>query len=95
MIHPTGPEPFETAWAKFLHVYGPSLWFSEAWPTTDGVIPWRVFLLLYDQMNRVAAYNKMNDSQSIALGIAMAFGGNKGPLQSRLKDIVREAYGED
>jgi hypothetical protein len=45
-------------------------YYSPGYPTTDGFIPWRLFLLYYYQIPRVSAQRTLEMASAICIALA-------------------------
>ena len=66
---------------------------SAAWPTRDGWIPWRLLLVLCEQLPHVLALDRLTVAQGTGLGTVMAFV-EKNKSGHVLDDTIDQAYPE-
>jgi hypothetical protein len=62
--------------ARFCAIY-PGMWRLPWEQTSDGVIPWRAFWLLYSEIPAVLTMRQVNDAGAVRAGIQMALGGDR------------------
>lgn len=74
--------------ADVMATYGATVMFNPAYPTTDGCIPWAFFWLLYRQIDRRLALERVQLTTAIMLGIGRLFG-NEAAAQAAGDDIQR------
>lgn len=54
------------------------MWHNpQLWNTADGVVPYRVFVMLCSELQHDAAERRLAVGQGVAFGIATAFGDGK------------------
>lgn len=49
-------------------------WWNRRWPTTDGIIPWRLFFLMEAQQAHLLALDRLTWSSAVIQALAVAFG---------------------
>ncbi|MHC4647628.1 MAG: hypothetical protein ACYTBJ_19350 [Planctomycetota bacterium] len=81
--------------ARFIQAYGAGLFLNEAWPTRDHVIPWRLFLGLFEKMDAVWARRNLEDAQAIMVALVNVMGKKDGPGRKILRDMKDRAYPEE
>ena len=59
--------------------------------TTDGYIPWKLFLLLYSKLSAVSALAALNQVRAVSVAMAGAFGDKQ--AGRRIRELVKEAEG--
>jgi len=73
---------------RFDQTY-PGWYFNPSrWQTADGYVPWRIFWLLYHEINRTVAQRQYDDAFAILLGIGAALGQDGSGVRV-LKDFQR------
>jgi hypothetical protein len=78
----------ETAVADVMATYGAGVMYNPAYPTTDGCIPWALFWVLYGQIPRRLALERVQLTTAIMLGVGRLFG-NEAAAQAAAEDIKR------
>ena len=79
--------------AKFIVVYGHDAWYNkDRWGklTGDGIIPFKLFLLMIGSLESVMAAEQLQEAQGIAQGIAMAFADKK--QMHKVKDSMKKLH---
>lgn len=71
------------------------MFLSDAWPTRDKVIPWRLFLALFERMDVVWARQNLEWAQSIMAALVNVMGTKDGPGQKIIRDMARKAFPEE
>ena len=80
---------------RFIRFYGVDMWFNpKLWPTTDGIIPHKLFVIFMGLTTNIMVMEQLMDSQATAQGIGIAFTPKeKQPrLKSELKKIEKIAF---
>lgn len=54
--------------------YGAGIMYNQAYPTTDGSIPWNLFWLWHGQLGRLSARDRVQHTTSASLAIGLGFG---------------------
>lgn len=78
---------------RFEECYPGWYYAPSRWPTNDGLIPFRLFWLLYHDCPRIEARRQLAQAHAIALGLELALS-----EQSEAKDVIArfcEANGID
>ncbi len=81
--------------ALFLRVYGPQTLRGPGWPTRDGVIPWQMFWLLYCQIPRIQAMERLNESTAVAHAIAVSFAGKDPAVEQHTRDELKLLFPDE
>lgn len=81
--------------ARFIHTYGAGLFLSEAWPTQDKVIPWRLFVAFYGTMDALWAKANLEQAQAIMASLSNVLGSKNGPGKELIREMARKAYPEE
>lgn len=79
---------------KFIVTYGWNTWYNDRWPTTDKIIPFRLFNLFAASLESVLGAEQLQLAQSTAQGISMAFSGKDQRVKSSLRSLQRIGYPE-
>lgn len=81
----------------FINIYGAAAYRDSSYPTSDHVIPFKLFLGMMSSISRVKAFNILSDVQAVALGNAQVTADERG--QNKVRRIVTEyrklAHGEE
>lgn len=82
----------------FVDRYGPELFWgwnrittNPDWETRDGVIPYRLFRVLSDDMDHLWALDTLSTSQGVGLAIDLAFEESKVEARRKVNEILDEA----
>ena len=83
--------------ALFINVYGAATYRNPGYPTADGVIPFKMFLELFDTINRIKSFEIVSNIQAVAFGNAQVTADDKGQrkIMRIIQDFKKNAYGED
>lgn len=79
--------------AQFVDRFGWGAYWGtpgRPWPTTDGIIPWRLFHTLYAELRHLVAGDRLSMSSAVIHGLTPAFG-KKGDAEKALRQLEREA----
>ena len=71
------------------------MWFNpDRWPTSDGIIPHRLFILFMGLTTNLMTMEQMGEAQAIAQGISIAFTSkeHQGKLKQQLKKLEKIAF---
>ncbi|MCA1571297.1 MAG: hypothetical protein LC798_13455 [Chloroflexi bacterium] len=88
------------ALAQFLHYYpglyaartwGPS-WRRRPWETRDGIVPARLFFLLYAELDAVTAREEMTGALAAGAAIGNALGGEDDRASAALDALIDRAF---
>ena len=79
--------------AKF-HAVFPGLYYRAGWPTRDGVIPHKLFVLYLRTLESLDAGAELQSARSAALGIALAMDGKESKTQRAVKKLSKRAFPE-
>jgi hypothetical protein len=79
--------------AKF-HAVFPGLYYRVGWPTRDGVIPHKLFVLFLRTLESLDAGTELQSARSAALGIALAMDGKDSKTKSAVKKLSKRAFPE-
>lgn len=81
----------------FINTYGSVAYRDSGYPTSDGVIPFKLFSGMMECINRVKAFNIISDVQAVALGNAQVTADDKGQrkVKSIMNDFRKIAFGEE
>lgn len=65
--------------------------WNRRWPTSDGLIPWRLFFLMYQELRPLEAQDRLTQSSAVITALAQGFGKehHARKMTERLED---EAY---
>ena len=79
--------------ARFAHYY-PGLYHTGHWPTRDGVIPFKLFLLLSASVRHLSAEVELRLAHANAYGAVLAHGSTKSDpaLRKYTRRLIRLAY---
>jgi hypothetical protein len=81
--------------ARFCRLY-PGLYHSPQWPTTDGVVPYGLFVLLMRARRHVIAEDRMAMTHAVGIAIRLAMSGaDDGATRSLVEQERREAFPGD
>lgn len=81
--------PFGFMLGRFIRFWGWNAWQNEMWPTTDGVVPFKVFVQMYHTIPHVEAHEIENASYAAALGYARAHSDGDNFKVQRALDSLR------
>ncbi len=62
------------------------------WPTWDGIVPYKMFILMFNRLSAVHAHRQLAMHDAVALALQGAFGGKEPAELARLR---RDLYGEE
>lgn len=91
------------ALAQFLHYY-PGFyaaplwrptWRRRPWETRDGIVPARLFFLLYAELDAVTAREEMTGALAAGAAIANTFGGEEDKASAALDSLIDRAFPPD
>ncbi len=60
--------------ARFCFFYPGMPYLSPSWPTSDGIIPWMLFQMMYTRLFSVLALARLNAGQAAQTGVALTVG---------------------
>lgn len=78
-----------------FHVAFPGLYYfwGRGWRCTrDGVIPFKLFLLLLSNVDHIEAEGELQGARSTALGIGLAMNGKDSKVKLATRSLIRRAY---
>jgi hypothetical protein len=79
--------------AKF-HAVFPGLYYRSGWPTRDGVIPHKLFVLFIRMLESIDAGAELQDARAASLGIALALDGKGSKTKSAVRKLSKRAFPE-
>lgn len=79
--------------AKF-HAVFPCLYYRSGWPTRDGVIPHKLFVLYLRTLESLDAGAELQEARAAALGIALAMDGKGAKTKSAVRKLTKRAFPE-
>jgi predicted TIM-barrel enzyme len=85
----SGAVPYVVAEAQFVAHYGADMLKYRGDLTTDGVIPFRAFVLFLAALPNVLALQAANQVRAISIALAGAFGDKT--ASRRLRELVKES----
>lgn len=74
--------------------YRPRAWRHRGWPTRDGVIPHKLFVLFLRTLESIDAGAELQDARAAALGIALAMDGKGSKTKSAVRKLTKRAFPE-
>ena len=87
--------PFGLQLAYFIRFYGQDAYQNQFYPTSDHIIPYKLFWILSKAMKHAMAMERLNDTQAIASAIGMATSGTDPAVQRMIEAETKEALGEE
>jgi hypothetical protein len=82
-------------YASFVRFYGHDAWYSSTWPTTDHIIPFKLFALMSGTIGHLQAAEQMTMTHAVAHAAALSMGDGKDLKLKRLtRQLVKRAYPE-
>lgn len=84
-----GSVPYVTAEAQFIKHYGVGMMHYRGDLTSDGVIPFRAFLVFLAALPGVLALEAANQVRAISIALGGAFGDRK--ASQRLRALIKES----
>lgn len=61
--------------------------------TSDGIVPWRVFVVLTSDLHHVLALRRLNEAQAISHALMVVLDEeNSGRVRAEIDDLVDEAF---
>lgn len=79
--------------AKF-HAVFPGLYYRRGWPTRDGVIPQKLFVLFLRTLESLDSGDELQGARAAALGIALAMDGKGSKTKSVVRKLTKRAFPE-
>ena len=80
---------------RFIRAYGASAYWNQQHPTEDGVIPWRMFLLLYARLPEAKAEEKLTGAEAVSTAIALTMDDGSGEGRKQFQSLIQQAYPEE
>lgn len=77
----------------FCNTYPGCPYVSPSWPTSDDIIPAKLFASLFSRIDNVQAMQALQMFRAVAQAIGSTFGGKDGRVQEALRELVEQAQG--
>jgi len=77
----------------FIRFYGHDTYYNEKYPTSDKVIPFKLFRLMYNGMMAAWDFEKLQMIDAINIGIGCAVNPDKPAVKKAIQDIIDNTAG--
>jgi hypothetical protein len=85
--------PHKLMIALFIRFYGHDAWMNDRYPTRDKIIPFRLFLLMYQGIRHVQAFERISSTHSSFHALAMVNSTDRNVVQQITEREFKEAHG--